>query len=212
MLEKLEQPGQMLVVPDENVIEKLQEVIETNPDPVFYEIGVGIGATTLAASKLMDNRGKIIIFSRESHVRELASDLAARGFRNVDDKWGSPNNTYSGYHFELARGFVAGDLPAFDVAYIDGGHLFHLDAPAACILKELCKPGGYMLFDDWYWSLSKSPGMKPEARPKTAEEFDARQIETAHVQLVCKALMDTDKRFEFIKLVGGTAIYRRHQH
>jgi hypothetical protein len=210
VLEKIGTPGKENVsVPDKHVIEKIRECMVSNPEPVFYEIGVGIGAPTLAAAQLMNNKGNIVIFSRAGHVRELSNDLGERGYTNVDGRWGSPRNTYSGYHFELARGFVDGDLPPFDVAYVDGGHVFHLDAPAACVLKELCKPGGYILFDDWWWSLAKSRTMNPANNEKTARDYDVNQIEACHVQLVCKALMNTDKRFEFIALKGGTAIYRR---
>jgi hypothetical protein len=99
-----------------------------------------------------------------------------------------------------------GVLPKFDLAYIDGGHVFHLDRPATCILKELCKPGGYMIFDDWNWTLGKSPTMNPKIRPQTVREYEERQINTSHVQLVCKALMDTDNRFAFIEIVGNTVV------
>jgi hypothetical protein len=68
-----------------------------------------------------------------------------------------------------------------------------------------------MIFDDWDWSLARSPTMRPSNRPKTAQEFDQRQIEACHVQLVCKALMDTDPRFEFLGLQDGSAVYRRRQ-
>ena len=210
MLEKLNDPAFRTVSrPDGSVMNYLGEILTYEASPVFYEIGVGVGATTLSVAKLLNNRGEIVLFSREQDVRELAADLSVEGFINIVSSWGSPNKLYSGYHFELARGFVENLLPPFDLAYIDGGHVFHLDAPAACILKELCKPGGFMIFDDWTWSLSISPTLQPSKRPRTKDEYDDRQIEACHVQLVCKALMDTDPRFEFVALEKDSAVYRR---
>jgi SAM-dependent methyltransferase len=210
MLEKIGSPGfETLSRPDKTVLKYLETILEGNSEPVFYEIGVGVGATTLPVAERMNNRGQILIFSREKDVLELASDLRARGYCNIDSNWGSPSKTYSGYHFELACGVAENRLPSFDLAYIDGGHVFHLDAPATCVLKELCKPGGYMIFDDYHWSLAKSPTLNPGKRSATALEYDARQIEVCHVKLVCQTIMDPDQRYEFLGLEGNTAIYRR---
>lgn len=210
MLERIDTPGhEMISRPDEVVLRHLRQLLARKPDPVFYEIGVGVGATTLPVAELMDNRGRIVLFSREADVLELASDLEARGFRNIDASFGSPANVYSGYHFELARGFLEGRLPRVDLAYIDGAHVFHLEAPATCILKELCNPGGLLVFDDLWWSLARSPTMNPGTRPQTAIEYDAAQIEACHVEMVCKALMDTDSRFRFVEREGNTVVYER---
>lgn len=195
--------------PSRIVLEYLKEIIDKTPNLVFYEIGVGIGATTLGAAKLLNNNGQIVLFSREADVIELTDDLIKLGYTNINSRWGSPNNTYSGYHFELAKAFSQKQLPGFDLAYIDGGHLFHLDAPASCVLKELCKPGGYMIFDDYYWSLEKSPTMNPSIRSKTKVDFDINQIKECHVKLVCDVVMDTDYRFSLIGIKNGKAIYQR---
>jgi len=210
MLEKIGTPGfETLSKPDQTVLRHLSEMLKEDPRRVFYEIGVGIGATTLPVAELMSGNGEILLFSREADVSELALDLSRKGYENINSSWGSPSKTYSGYHFELARGFVENLLPKFDMAYVDGGHVFHLDAPATCILKELCKPSGLMIFDDYYWSLGKSPTLNPAKKPATAKDYDERQIEASHVQLVCKALMDTDSRFSFLGLHGNTAVYER---
>jgi SAM-dependent methyltransferase len=210
MLEKISGLGfETLSRPDKTVLKYLEGICQTNPSPVFYEIGVGVGATTLPVAERMNNKGQILLFSREKDVLELSADLRQRGFYNINSSWGSPAKIYSGYHFELARGAADNLLPMFDLAYIDGGHVYHLDAPATCILKELCKPGGYMIFDDWYWSLATSPTMNPSTRPATAAEYDPIQIDTCHVQLVCQTIMNIDRRYEFLGLVGNSAIYRR---
>lgn len=68
-----------------------------------------------------------------------------------------------------------------------------------------------MIFDDWGWSLAKSPPLRPSVRPETARDYDPRQIETSHVQLVCRSIMDPDPRYVFVALEGQSAIYRRRR-
>lgn len=210
MLELIGAPGyETISKPDQLVLEHLEGALSRGSNPIVYEVGIGVGATTLAMAERLANRGKIVLFSRESDVKAIAGDLAGRGFTNIDDRWGSAGKTYSSYHFELARGMASGELPAFDLAYLDGGHVFHLDAPATCVLKELCKPGGHIIFDDLGWSLAASPTMNPVKRPRTASEYDAVQIETQHVRLVCATLMDTDQRYTKTIEQGWTALYER---
>lgn len=210
MLEKIGTPGfETISKPDSTVLRLLQECLAGCQSPVVYEVGIGIGATTVEVARQLDNRGTLYLFSREKDVVELTRDLKALGYSNVNGSWGSPGNTFSGYHFELALGFSRQELPPFDLAYLDGGHVFHLDGSAACVLKELCKPEGYIVFDDWNWSLARSPNLNPKVRPATAVEYDARQIEQCHVQLVCKTIMDTDSRYRCLGVEADSAIYQR---
>ena len=210
MLERIGAEGfETISDPNETVLVLANELLQRCEFVTAYEIGIGIGATSWPLAKALGDRGILYLFSRDEDVKELASDLRAEGITNIDDNWGSPDRTFSGYHFELAKGFVSGQLPSLNLAYIDGGHVFHLDAPATCVLKELCSPGGFLVFDDWYWSLGRSPTFNPSVRDRTRFDYDEGQIEECHVQLVCKVMMDTDPRFECLGFEGATAIYRR---
>jgi tRNA G46 methylase TrmB len=92
MLEKLNDPAFRTVSrPDGSVMNYLGEILTYEANPVVYEIGVGVGATTLSVAKLLNNHGKIVLFSREKDVRELAADLNNEGFNNIESSWGSPN-------------------------------------------------------------------------------------------------------------------------
>lgn len=197
--------------PNKVVMSFVDAILQNEGSIIFYEIGVGVGATTLPVSKAISRNGgngKIKIFSKSLDVEELVSELHELGYDFVEGI-GSPNKTYSGYHFEMAVAFLNSELQKFDLAYLDGGHVFHLDASATCILKELCKPGGYIIFDDYNWSLRKSPTVNPQVNPQTSDDYDENQINTAHVELVCKTLMDTDPRFQLVDIRNNTAIYKR---
>ena len=212
MLEKIGAAGfETLSKPNKEVMSCVGEILRSQNSITFYEIGVGVGATTLPVSKAISDsgaNGRIIAFSRDRDVEELISNLNDRGYDFVEGI-GSPGHTYSGYHFEMAVAFSKSELPEFDLAYLDGGHVFHLDASATCILKELCKPGGYIIFDDYHWSLRKSPTLNPKSNPQTCLDYDQNQIDASHVELICKTLMDTDPRYQLVDIKNGSAIYKR---
>lgn len=210
MLEKIGSKGfETLSKPDETALKFLQLLLDEKPNPVVFEIGVGVGATTLRMAQMMQNKGSLVLFSRAKDVAELSADLGDLGFSNIDARWGSETKTYSGYHFDLATAVLEGSLSHVDFAYVDGGHVFHLDAPTTCILKEICSLGGYLIFDDWYWSLGASPTLSPDVNPQTGRDYDSAQIKASHVQMVCNLFMDRDERYKQVVLEGSTAVYKR---
>jgi len=193
--------------PNEYIIKYISGL--DNKNIVYYEIGIGIGATVHSVAKLLNNRGQIYIFSRKQDCEELKNDLLKIGYNNINNDYQSENNTYSGYHFDMACGMIEGKLPKFDFAYLDGGHVFHLDAPTTCILKELCNINGVILFDDYAWSLETSPTLNPKKRPGTLLEYDEKQIKSKHIPMICNIFMDTDKRFKKQYFDGRRIAYKK---
>ena len=210
MLEKIGQKGfETISKPDEIALSYLDDVLSTVTSPNVAEIGVGVGATSVEIAKKLANNGTFFLFSRQDHVVELADDLSELGYKNINSDWGSPNKLFSGYHFELARAVSSGAINSLDYVYLDGGHLFHLDAPTVCLIKEILAPGGYLVMDDWNWSLEKSPTLNPEAKPETSKLYDQNQIETSHVKMVANLFLDNDPNYVFLELTGNTAVYQR---
>ncbi len=180
-----------------------------NKNIIYYEIGIGLGATVFDVARLLNNSGQIYLFSYKSDCKELEYDLSRLGYTNLIIKNCSDNRVYSGYHFDMAIGVLNNSLPNFDIAYLDGGHVFHLDAPTTCILKELCKVNGIIFFDDYNWSIARSPTLNPKIRPKTLIEYDTEQINLKHIQMICKIFMDTDERYNKILEDTRCVAYKR---
>ncbi len=206
MIEKIT-PEHILGKPNRYVTKYISEL--DNKNIVYYEIGIGIGSTVLEISKILHNNGRIYIFSKKCDCEELKKDLHKLGYKNINTNYCSDNKIYSGYHFDMAVGVLNKRLPSFDVAYLDGGHVFHLDAPTTCILKELCKINGVIFFDDYNWQLSYSPTLNPKIRPRTLIEYDKKQINSKHVQIICKIFMDTDNRYQQILTDDRCVAYKR---
>jgi predicted O-methyltransferase YrrM len=204
MLERLTDPrAKAISTPSPHAMAIAARVLGAKPEPVIAEVGVGIGATTLELCQLLGNRGELHLFDFEDSLDGLKKDLDSMGFRNVRYS-GNTHKTYDSYAWTLAQLLrQRQDLEEpglFDFVYLDGGHAFHLDAPAAVILKDLLVPGGVLLFDDFTWSFAKSPTQNPKVRPETASHFTEEQIRTPHVQLVCELFFDRDVRFERLPL------------
>lgn len=98
--------------------------------------------------------------------------------------------------------------------FLDGAHAFHHDAPATVILKELLKPGGIFLFDDYDWTFGASPTQRPAVKPEILKLYTEEQIQTPHLRLICDLFMDSDPDYEKVNLnfVGRERrrAYRKH--
>lgn len=101
----------------------------------------------------------------------------------------------------------------FDIVYLDGSHSFIHDGLTCCLLKELIKPEGYLVFDDVFWTYEKSPSSNPNVNPKMKELFTDEQLCDCQVQRVLNAFMITDKRFKEICMSSSLnperAVYRK---
>mgnify|MGYP000356764213 CR=1 FL=1 len=213
MLEKLEDPRfTSISKPSKHALDLLERVLEANPAPVVCEVGIGIGATSVEMCRLLDNRGVIHFFDFQEKLDELKADLDAAGFYNT--AWtGNSRRTFDSYSWTLARMLrecrtlqVDG---LFDFVFLDGAHSFHHDAPAALALKDLLKPGGYLLFDDYDWTFKISPTMNPDVNPAILEQYSDDQIAVPHVRTICEVFFDGDPRWEKVDIGYGSLEHRR---
>lgn len=214
MLEKLTDPRFAAISrPSQEAVALLKRVMETTPEPVVCEIGIGIGATTQELCRNLGNRGELWIFDFEEKVEELVSDLRSAGYSNVRSV-GNSHRPGDSYGWTLAtflrRARARAGAPfggLFDFVYLDGAHAFQHDAPATVSVKELLKPGGYLLMDDYDWTFAISPSLRPSKSPSILKEYTEEQIELSHVEMVCSLLLDCDPQFEIVP-IG----YRGREH
>jgi len=199
-------------IPCKDAVRILRGILRKIEDPVVIEVGVGVGATTLALAEILDNRGRILIFDFEEKVAELKKDLEDRGFRNVE-AFGNTHKTSDSYSWQLAR--LAQDSiatgPFVDFAYLDGAHNFLHDAPAAVALKALTKPGGYILLDDIHWTYADSPSINPIVNPALLDRFTDEQINAEQVAVVRDLVFAADRDFEHLVegVSNSRALYRK---
>src|ERR1700693_1119213 len=138
MIELIGTPGYETVsTPNPNAALVLQSLRDVgNEAPVVAEIGVGIGATTLAIAALLENQGELHIYDFQAKVEALASDLAAVGFSNVRG-FGNTDKHWDSYNWTLGRMLLGEHHEVYDYIYIDGAHTFTVDALAFVLCDRL---------------------------------------------------------------------------
>jgi predicted O-methyltransferase YrrM len=211
MLEKLADPRyQAIARPCAHALDLATRVLAATPDPIVCEVGVGIGATSLEICRKLDHRGEAWFFDYQDRLNELAADLSAAGFTNIR-MFGNSRRTFDGYGWNLAmllrQTLDRGVSGLIDFVYLDGAHTFHHDAPSTVCLKDLLKVGGYILMDDYDWTIAVSPTMRPSVCPAVEQHYTDVQIELSHVEMVCSLFLDSDPRFVVVPLG-----YRGREH
>ena len=211
MLERLTDPRFATISqPSAHALDLVRRVLSTNPSPLLCEVGVGIGATSIEFCRLLEHRGEIWFFDFAEKLEELAGDLGDAGFANFRT-FGNSRRTFDSYAWTLAmqlrRRRAQGEAAFIDFAYLDGAHTFFHDAPATMCLKEMLRPGGYLLMDDYDWTIAVSPIMRPTVNSAIVQDYTEEQIELSHVEMVCALLLDDDPAFERVD-IG----YRRQEH
>lgn len=209
MLEKIGQPGlEPVSQPSTEAIAFLKKRKSEATGPVVAaEIGLGYGATTVHFAQILDESDELHLFDRNQIVSELIADL--KGLPEPPTVQlvhrGNEEHRYASYSWTLAQWFrelrnTGKSGRVFDFVYLDGAHAFLHDAAATAVLKRMIKPGGYLVFDDMYWTFASSPTMKPAVWPETGVDYTAEQLTTPHVELVVDVLMRPDRGFEEVFL------------
>jgi predicted O-methyltransferase YrrM len=162
---------------------------------VYMEIGVYLGATAEAVAEVLGEQGELHLLDFEDRVAPVAERLRSRGFDNVVAHANS-RRTLDSYNWSLMRLLRDSRGPRFDYVFLDGAHTWAHDALAFLLVDRLLKPGGHVDFDDYGWTLARSPSMNPQTFPPTRELYSDEQIDVPQVALVVDLLVRSDPRYE----------------
>jgi len=180
MIEKIGTDSAKLISrPCREVIDYLDKLLKKNPSSLtIAEIGVGVGATSLEIVKRLRKQDFFHFFSFSDEVDELYADLKKLGCKCNLVPFGNSRKTYDSYCWPLAKLALEID-PAkglYDLCYLDGGHNLNWTGLGCALLKNLIKPGGYLIFDDLPWSYGKSHNMNPEVFPEILDGYTEGQL------------------------------------
>lgn len=186
------------ITPSSHFIDIVSKVLKESKGAVrIAEIGVDRGATTHEVAKLLRPGDVYDLFDRDDCTLFQNLPVLINYSQCQINIYGNTRKMFDSYAWSLAK--VSMDAYAegkrgglWDAIYLDGAHTFAVDGPATCILKEMVKAGGYLVFDGVKWSLASSPTMNTPAVKKlyTDEEMD-----TSHVEMIVDLFMRTDFRF-----------------
>jgi len=161
------------------------------------EFGIFEGYTSLEFARFLDGRGQLHLFDFQDRVDAVLDKLRRRGFSNVKG-FGCSYKLLDSYNWSLAKVLSEHREPLYDYVFLDGAHTWAIDALTFLLVDQLLKPGGYVDFDDYEWSLAESPSMNPRTFPLTARLYSEEQIRTAQVKMIVELLVRRDNRYEEI--------------
>jgi predicted O-methyltransferase YrrM len=174
------------------------ELVRSSGARRVAEIGIYEGATSEGIAEVLAERdGELHLFDFEDRVEEVARRLSRPGRCRVVTH-GNSRKIMDSYNWTLGRLLDAPEPAKFDYVFIDGAHLWGIDALTFFLADRLLEVGGHMDFDDYTWSLALSETMKPTVLPVTAAIHTDEQIEAPQVALVVNRLVRTDPRYEEI--------------
>lgn len=160
----------------------------------FAEIGIYKGDTSLKIAEHLGGEGEIHLFDFEDNVAPVVSALGAAGHVNVVGH-GNSRKLMDSYNWSLMELLREHPEPFLDYVFLDGAHTWALDALAFLLLDRLLVDGGYLDFDDYWWTAARSPTMNPAAFPATSKLYPEEQIAARQVALVVDLLVRRDPRY-----------------
>lgn len=160
----------------------------------IVELGVGTGSTSVQFARYLNGRGILHLFDFESRLTSVRNRLATAGFQNVRT-YGSTSALLDSYNWQLMKLVKVNRDPIFDYVFIDGAHSWSIDGFAFLLIDRLLRPGGYIDFDDYNWTISKSRTLNPKSFPQVMKLYSMEQIETAQVKLIIDLLVRRDSRY-----------------
>ncbi|MBK9242958.1 MAG: class I SAM-dependent methyltransferase [Acidobacteria bacterium] len=169
------------------------------------EIGIGTGRTSLGVAQTLDGDGVLYLFDFQEKVDTVAAQLRERGYSNVI-ACGCSSRRLDSYNWPLAKLLREHDRPLFDFVYLDGAHTWVHDALAFLLIDRLLQPGGYVVFDDYDWTIAASPTVNPNRTPIVRELYTDEQMHTPQVKWVVDLLVKRDPSYLEI---SENQIYRK---
>lgn len=206
-------------------IEKSNEILKDVPGMVFdqalyidnflkkhnltnlLELGFAHGASSCYMASTLREMGG-------GHLTTI--DLKGAKFRlpNIEtllDKLGlndlvTPYYENTSYTWRLMKFIEDNDEPIFDFCYVDGAHDWYNDGFAFFLVDKLLKPGGWIIFDDMFWTFESSPALKNTSRVKNMPE-DEKSI--PHIGQVFNLLVKTHPNYHNFEIYNSWGIAQK---
>ena len=188
-----------------NANQQTIDFIRTTKCRVIAELGIYKGFTSEKLAEYLGGEGELHLFDFEERVAEVTAKLKAKGYHNIVGHSNS-HKIMDSYNWSLMQVLKAHPTPLYDYVFLDGAHTWNVDALAFTLIDRLLKVGGFMDFDDYDWSLERSPTLNPKVFPRTRKLYTDEQIRQQHVRLILDVLVKRDPRY---KEVVENKIYQK---
>lgn len=171
----------------------IYDFIVSNDITNILELGIAHGATScyMAAALQEKRAGHVTTMDLES-AKSREPNISTLLSRTRLEEYVTPVFAKRSYTWELMKLIERQTHdnrcePIFEFCYLDGAHSWEADGLAFYLVEKLLKPGGWILFDDLYWTfelmMKDDPGWVG-AMPR--DERETPQVERIFTLLVCQ--------------------------
>lgn len=174
---------------------RTMEFLASTNAQTIAEIGVDQGATSDGILTWLGGRGVVHLFDFEDSLSIVAQRLRDKRLTNFVAH-GNSRRTLDSYNWSLMKLLQDSPAPVFDYVYLDGAHTWAIDALTFFLIDLLLKPGGYIDFDDYYWTIDGSPTVNPRVCPRMRQLYTDEQMQTRQVALIVELLVRRPGRYE----------------
>lgn len=203
------------VKPSIEFIEIVKNIVEQSKDRKIRiaEIGVDRGATTFEVVKLLRPRDCIDLFDVENCYLFKNIDALKNSAKCDINVFKNTSRLHDSYSWRICKIFrdllyeKRDSVEIWDAVYLDGAHRFNVDAPTTCLVKNLLRKDGIVVFDDMNWTMAHSPTSNTRAN---WARYTDEQMTEPHVRLIVDSFMRTDDDFkELTSPDASRAIFRK---
>jgi predicted O-methyltransferase YrrM len=110
------------------------------------------------------------------------------------------------FNWRLMDLIEEGRTESFDLCYLDGGHTVYDTGLAFFLVAELIRPGGWLVFDDLYFSFSKSPNL---ASREWVQKMPVEEQTKEQVNWIFSLLVERNAKFGNFRRAGGWAFAQK---
>jgi len=161
----------------------------------YAEFGIYKADTAYNVCKQFPN-ATLYLFDFHENIEAAKEKLSI--FTNKIFYYGNTQKYNDSYNWSLAQLLQnQQNYPLFDYCFLDGAHTFAVDALNFLLCDKLTRVGGYIDFDDYYWTLRGS-SLDPKKIPAIADQYTEEQIDSKQVALIVDLLVKTNPQYKEI--------------
>ncbi|MHA1988473.1 MAG: class I SAM-dependent methyltransferase [Promethearchaeota archaeon] len=169
----------------------------------ILELGFAHGTSTCYLAAALDEQGSGSIVTIDNQLAKSRKPNIFKLFELTGlGNYVNPIFADNSYTWELMKIIDKQTVeglckPIYDFCFIDGAHTWEVDGLVFFLVEKLLKPGGWILFDDVYWTFEKSPTLKDTER---VQKMPRDQKTTPQVERIFSLLVSQHHNFENIKI------------
>ena len=187
-------PRRLQVSPlgDGRVIENLKQCFAPDQSFVYAEFGFYHGATAQRVLESFPN-AEVHLFDFEKNVEQARIRLTS--YKDRVTFYSNTQAYLDSYNWSLMQLMKLGKREYFDYVFLDGAHVWAVDALTFFLCDKLLKPTGYMEFDDEDWTIRGS-SLDPRKNRFTLKFYTNEQIDSKQVALILDLLVRDSNAYE----------------